>query len=211
MEETRTVGQILLDTGVEPGTRLYSSAYGEVVFEKVDSIDSAKKIAPMIYTHSVGSRLKKTFFMDGSISTNGECVLFPSKENRAWSTFEYKQRFPSTFNFERDEYPEVFDLKIKNTDKYLQSEQLRDFLPSLLSMRDVYNKISANITNHVNFIDSKDAFGIFIKSNGVLEITQIRNNNANTPFVFIKNHAAEKFVQNFGQEIRQVLKELYNL
>ena len=208
MEETRrrTVGQILLDAGVEPGTRLYSPAYGEVIFDKVDDTDYAKKITPMIHTHSVVSRLKKTFFMDGSISTNGECILFPSKENRDWNTFEYKQRFPSTFNFERTEYPEVFDLKIKNTAKYLQSVQLREFLPLLLSLRDVYNEISAK-----NCIDSDQRYGIFIKSDGVLEIEQIYNNNVNTPFVFIKKHAAEKFVQNFGQEIRHVLKELYNI
>lgn len=210
MEEIRTVGQILLDAGVEPGTRLYSPAYGEVVFEKVDTTDYEKKITPMIHTHSAGNfNSKKTFFVDGSISTHGECMLFPSKENRDWNTFEYKTRFPSTFDFGKDEYPEVFDLKEMKMDQHTQSYDLRAFLPSLLAMRDVYNKISANAVN-VNCIESYGGYGIFILSNGVLDIRMINSKTDNTPFVFIKKHAADKFVENFGNHIRLVLNELYN-
>lgn len=65
------------------GTKLYSLVHGEVEFQKVD-IGS---------THSILVKLKsgiiETFTSNGKLFNyyNGECILFPSKDQRDWSKF----------------------------------------------------------------------------------------------------------------------------
>lgn len=69
------------------GTRLYSPCYGDVTLGKVDDYESKLKRTPMITCFS-RSRNEKKFFMDGSISTNGECMLFPTSEHRDWEHWQ---------------------------------------------------------------------------------------------------------------------------
>ena len=69
------------------GTKLYSPIVGEVVFNGID-INSR---------HPIRIRCKcgvdNTFTKDGRLVWNcdGECMLFPSKEQRDWSKFKPKQ------------------------------------------------------------------------------------------------------------------------
>lgn len=69
------------------GTKLYSPIYGECEFDEVrdDKIE-------IIYSAGIYKRIWATFYKDGTYSDRGECVLFPSKENRDWSTFEVKEK-----------------------------------------------------------------------------------------------------------------------
>lgn len=60
------------------GTRLYSLCYGDVTFgELLDSNHIACESNDYAYI----------FFCDGSINIHGECMLFPSKDNRDWDKF----------------------------------------------------------------------------------------------------------------------------
>ena len=61
------------------GTKLYSTVFGEVTFSEVypDSM-----IAVLITDNC-----KRTFRKDGSYYEYGECVLFPSKNQRDWEEF----------------------------------------------------------------------------------------------------------------------------
>ena len=77
MEKKTNIAELLKDC--PRGTKLYSPLCGECeyvcienIFIKIKDIDD--------YVHS--------FFSDGRRYKNGECVLFPSKENRDWSTFK---------------------------------------------------------------------------------------------------------------------------
>ena len=65
------------------GTKLYSMIHGEVVLDRVDDIDISY---PIVVKH--GCR-KFDFTYDGRyyIEYDGECVLFPSKEQRDWNKF----------------------------------------------------------------------------------------------------------------------------
>lgn len=65
------------------GTELYSLVHGEVEFQKVDTV----------FTYSILVKLKngiiKGFTSNGKLfnNFNGECILFPSRNQRDWSKF----------------------------------------------------------------------------------------------------------------------------
>ena len=65
------------------GTKLYSTVRGEVEFDHIDS----DKDYPIYTTNKDSLAL---FTSDGKyyIEYGGECVLFPSKEQRDWSKFK---------------------------------------------------------------------------------------------------------------------------
>lgn len=73
------------------GTKLYSTIHGEVAFDRVevafDHVDDTNIIYPIVvkYNDSLTS-----FTGDGKyyIEYDGECVLFPSKDQRDWSKFK---------------------------------------------------------------------------------------------------------------------------
>ncbi len=67
------------------GTKLYSPVYGDVYLLHV--IDAPYSI---VVKPGNDNDYTVSFAPDGRLNANfnGECVLFPSKENRDWSTFE---------------------------------------------------------------------------------------------------------------------------
>ena len=84
MNENLNLLEILEDC--PEGTKLYSPVFGEVKFESINDI-----IGPIIVTTNTGNA--EYFTADGKMYNyyNGECLLFPSKEQRDWSKFEPKQ------------------------------------------------------------------------------------------------------------------------
>lgn len=89
---------------IPKGTKLYSPAFGEVTFMNANSDfinvkDSVK--------------VERTFCSNGNFYKDGECMLFPSRENRDWDTFRFKKgdilvtitKAPFIYNgFEDDNY-----------------------------------------------------------------------------------------------------------
>lgn len=78
------VAEILKDC--PKGTK--SPIYGEVEFMKIN-----EKYPIVIYSKSLG---KEALTKDGRYSCrcpDGECMLFPSKENRDWSTFKVHKKY----------------------------------------------------------------------------------------------------------------------
>lgn len=67
------------------GTELYTPMFGKVRLVKVDVRNCGMPICVKLQNH--GERFLTS---DGryDIEADGECVLFPSKENRDWSTFK---------------------------------------------------------------------------------------------------------------------------
>lgn len=72
------------------GTKLYTPLYGVCSLYLVDD-----KFVTVNYVGTANIICNKTFFPNGAISELGdECLLFPSKDNRDWSTFKpKKERF----------------------------------------------------------------------------------------------------------------------
>lgn len=64
------------------GTKLYSPAYGEVNFIEVTSSLTIKIKLSKLFGDNI-----KYFFNNGNIDIDGECMLFPSYEQRDWSKF----------------------------------------------------------------------------------------------------------------------------
>ena len=92
MNENLNLVEILKDC--PEGTKLYSTVFGEVEFKGINDI-----IGPIVVTTNIGSA--ECFTADGKMYTryNGECLLFPSKDQRDWSKFKIKKpKFdPKTF------------------------------------------------------------------------------------------------------------------
>lgn len=66
--------------GCPKDTKLYSPIFGDVYLEKI-----RPHLAVVVTTESND---KEEFLYDGRYGINGECVLFPSKDQRDWSKFQ---------------------------------------------------------------------------------------------------------------------------
>ena len=93
MNENLNLVDILKDC--PKGTKLYSTMYGDVKFESINE----KKSHPIIVR--IGEDHTECFSIDGKIYSfyDGECTLFPSRDERDWSKFKPKKpKFdPKTF------------------------------------------------------------------------------------------------------------------
>ena len=87
MNENLNLVEIL--EGCPKGTKFYSSVFGEVRFEGIDTSDGypIKLQAYNKYTRSLDCCY---YTKEGSpiCAYDGECTLFPSKDQRVWSKFE---------------------------------------------------------------------------------------------------------------------------
>ena len=84
MNENLNLAEILKDC--PKGTKLYSPVYGDVELEEVHLISKPDyPIEVRLSNNSLDS-----FTPDGRLYSchNGECVLFPSKDQRDWSKFK---------------------------------------------------------------------------------------------------------------------------
>lgn len=84
MNENLNLVEILKDC--PKGTNLYSTVLGDVTFDEIDMNSNH----PIVTLHSGGF---ERFAKDGRLyyACDGECVLFPSKEQRDWSKFKPKK------------------------------------------------------------------------------------------------------------------------
>ena len=87
METKINIAEILKDK--PQGTKLYSSACGKCKLEEVD--DKSFKIS--FYSSKFGFMNGGEGYLDknGKLYDDGECVVFPSKEMRDWSKFQWKK------------------------------------------------------------------------------------------------------------------------
>ena len=85
MNENINLIEILKDC--PKGTKLYSTIYGDVEFDSINE----DKSHPIIVR--IGEDHTECFSADGKIYSfyDGECMLFPSKDQRDWSKFKAKK------------------------------------------------------------------------------------------------------------------------
>lgn len=84
MNENLNLVEILKDC--PKGTKLYSTVYGEVEFEEIGNGGFPVKYVKS--DDSLGSTTAQGLLLSGF---DGECTLFPSKEQRDWSKFKPKK------------------------------------------------------------------------------------------------------------------------
>ena len=98
MNEKINIAEILKDC--PKGTKLWSPLFGEVTLTQVyDYIKYSGRVR-CIYTltelNEVRCFTKHGLYYDEY--KNSECLLFPSKQNRDWSTFKFKKpKFDQNF------------------------------------------------------------------------------------------------------------------
>lgn len=63
------------------GTKLYSPIFGDMLFQQVTG-DGWIKV------ENISTKIVETFYPSGQYSKSGEYMLFPSKDNRDWNTFQ---------------------------------------------------------------------------------------------------------------------------
>ena len=85
MNENLNLEEILKDC--PKGTKLYSTLYGEVEFNRINKGEKY----PVRYINSEGDELIATAQGLLVARFDGECTLFPSKEQRDWSKFKVKK------------------------------------------------------------------------------------------------------------------------
>ena len=133
MNENLDLAKIL--KGCPEGTKFYSSIFGEVSFVEILNCYDKYPIELQAYNKSTHSTVEVTYTEDGRSSYifDGECTLFPSKDQRDWSKFE---RF-------WDKQKEKFDPKtLKPFDKVLvRNDSLGSWRCDLLSH---FNKFSGD-------------------------------------------------------------------
>ena len=85
MNENLNLIEILEDC--PKGTKLYSTLFGDVELERVCKIENNIFTYPIEVKASDGATA--TFTKDGRFCAeySGECILFPSKDQRDWSKF----------------------------------------------------------------------------------------------------------------------------
>ena len=117
MNENLNLDEILKDC--PKGTKLYSTIFGEVIFDNV----AIGKTHPIVIRLKDGAR--KSFSAEGKlyIMYDGECTLFPSKNQRDWSKFNPKNEgFITTCEFKDGDIVatnsglQVFILQIPKSD-----------------------------------------------------------------------------------------------
>lgn len=88
MNENLNLVDILKDCPY--GKKLYSTVFGEVKFDRIDTILSHPIV---VRIGRIEDDHTETFAADGRLYSyhNGECALFPSKEERDWSKFNPKK------------------------------------------------------------------------------------------------------------------------
>lgn len=90
MNESLDLTKIL--EGCPKGTEFYSSVYGRLKYLSMYVSSSASKISfAVVNSRSIidGTSTTIYYYRDGKLYSNeGECTLFPSKDQRDWSKFE---------------------------------------------------------------------------------------------------------------------------
>lgn len=88
--ETLDLTKILKD--MPKGTKLYSTIHGVVTFERVHN--TSKTICDFPIEVILKNDNTVSFTSEGLYFDHfdGECILFPSKENRDWSTFKIPEK-----------------------------------------------------------------------------------------------------------------------
>lgn len=78
MNENINLCEILKDC--PKGTKLWSSIWGDITFEKIDAFDGLVYVLKHKGVHII--------LDNGKFDADGECIIFPSKDQRDWSKFK---------------------------------------------------------------------------------------------------------------------------
>ena len=110
MNENLNLTEILKDA--PRGTKLWSPICGDCILDKIDATDTT--IVYAIHCLTVNDHSPVQFTANGKYTLcfdDGECALFPSKDNRDWQKFEVQKKHKEFKPYQRVLVREWFDCK----------------------------------------------------------------------------------------------------
>ena len=101
--------------GCPVGIKLYSTLQGEVDFVRINFYN-ARPIVLSVYNEHVGTTIYECYAKDGRYNSfyDGECTLFPSKEQRDWSKFERFWDKPKVKKFDINTFQPFDKVLVRN-------------------------------------------------------------------------------------------------
>lgn len=87
MENKINIAQLLKEQGVPSGTEFYTIPFGIVKFHSIDDFEHINYTNEFIFDGSLDKY--------GCLCKEGECILFPSKDQRDWSKYKYEKPEPT--------------------------------------------------------------------------------------------------------------------
>ena len=133
--------------GCPVGTKFYSILHGEVSFINID-IFAEHPIIVSVYNKHADVMVHDSYAKDGRYNSffDGECTLFPSKEQRDWSKFERFWDKPKAKKFDMNTLQPFDKVLVKIGTNYNSSEWHIDFFEYF----DEKNKMIFNLSSLPN-------------------------------------------------------------
>ena len=113
MNENLDLTKIL--DGCPEGTKLYSSIFGEVVFLRIDRENPSY---PILIKVSFEPKWRNITKQGKFYAAVGECIIFPSKEQRDWSKFERFWDKPKVEKFDPKTLKPFEKVLVRDNDSY---------------------------------------------------------------------------------------------
>lgn len=165
MMEEKELNLVEILKNAPKGTKLYTPIYGECEFENVD-IDNLIWVR---VDHSGGSIAHYSFYANGKYFADfgGECLLFPSKENRDWSTFKIESKSKA---FQVGDY-----VKEKDSNDIFRSEKIKGIIGSKTRGDEVLKWLKSQGDVDCSICDGKSEEVIYYVDNNEIKIINKRH------------------------------------
>ncbi len=153
MKKLEDLKKILKDAPI--GLKLYSPAYGDVYFQGIEN-----KATPRIICKSKSGN-EKQFFLDGTISTNGECMLFPD-DSKSWFCWQdVLIKVGNIVKVEKNMIGEVVDIfsnqaKVKDSKNNISTYYLTDC--EYASKEEIKNYRAEGLTEYITPLTDNKIF-----------------------------------------------------
>jgi len=192
MEEKINIAQLLREQGVPSGTELYTTSYGECTIVRIKNNKDEDQSFPIIVKtihNNVVCQLTANGYCNGA--ETGECILFPSKDQRDWSKYHYEKPVPSVDEIAKDYLNNTVNLHLFMFDNNPK-------LLAIITMLAVADYLNDGWIADWN--SSTDKFEI--EYNGSISNVLIANRiySNTSPVVFKTEELARKAIEMLGEE-----------
>ena len=119
MENKLNLVEILKDC--PKGTKLWSPICGECIFQYINT----SLVFPIVCfaEDKYGEKMRVSFNQDGYFFADNKCTLFPSKENRDWTTFKAPKKHKKVLRVDDDD---IINIVWKQISIVITVNKLRD-------------------------------------------------------------------------------------
>lgn len=186
------IAEILKDC--PKGVKLHSIVHGIVTFDSID--DSSYVNHPVVVRDGFGNR--HCFTRDGRLDFNfdGECILFPSKENRDWSTFNAPKK-RSMLSYENIEDEFLKHVNVESAATRLCASEAKKLDCVLKLMRTMW---CLNLDWKPDFNDSCSKYTLTLGSSGQIYPVETNYTDFNG-FAFKTRELANEAIKILGEDV----------